>query len=477
MTPGQWSLRIAPAMMDELSHHLFPGDRDEHGAVIGATVHHTARGTRLLARKVFFAQDGIDYVAGRRGYRMLTAAFVSDCILECERDGLAYLAVHCHGGRDSVAFSDTDLASHTRGYPALRDFLDGSPVGGLVFAANAVAGDLWLPDGRRVNLDRLEVPGIPHRVMRAEPEARPHGADARYDRQSRLFGDRGQEILAGQKVGVIGAGGAGSLVIEYLARLGVGELVVIDPERIDTSNLSRVVGSRSRDVTPWLTSPGMPQFLQRLGRRFSSKKVSVAARVAREAQPGIRVSTCFANVVEPFAAAMLADCDFVFLTADSMQARLVFNAIVHQYLIAGVEVGAKVEVDKATGRILDVFSVIRPVLPNDGCLGCNELISPSGLQEEATDPRQRERQRYVDDATVKQPSVITLNAVSASHATNHYLFSRLGLFDTKPLRWTMFHSRDEETESIAPRHDAACYECERRLGMGPLLRLPTKGRR
>ncbi|HZL66989.1 MAG TPA: ThiF family adenylyltransferase [Candidatus Limnocylindrales bacterium] len=41
--------------------------------------------------------------------------------------------------------------------------------------------------------------------------------------------DRGQAVLRGQKVGIIDAGRAGSLVIEYLARLGVGTLVVIDP--------------------------------------------------------------------------------------------------------------------------------------------------------------------------------------------------------------------------------------------------------
>jgi tRNA A37 threonylcarbamoyladenosine dehydratase len=59
-----------------------------------------------------------------------------------------------------------------------------------------------------------------------------------------VFGDRGQALLAAQKVGVIGAGGAGSLVVEYLARLGVGHLVVVDPERIETTNLPRVVGGR-----------------------------------------------------------------------------------------------------------------------------------------------------------------------------------------------------------------------------------------
>lgn len=45
-----WSLRIPPDLMDRLTSHLFPGDGDEHGAVIAAGMVKTSRGVRLLAR-------------------------------------------------------------------------------------------------------------------------------------------------------------------------------------------------------------------------------------------------------------------------------------------------------------------------------------------------------------------------------------------------------------------------------------------
>ena len=157
-------------------------------------------------------EDGVDYVPGKRGYRMLTASFVTENILRCASDRLVYLAIHCHGGSDSVGFSSDDFASHERGYPALLDLADGLPVGALVFASNAVAGDIWLPGGRRVVLDHGLVAGRPQRVLHAQPPRR-SAADAAYDRQARLFGDRGQEILRRQKVGIIGAGGAGSLIM------------------------------------------------------------------------------------------------------------------------------------------------------------------------------------------------------------------------------------------------------------------------
>ena len=63
-----------------------------------------------------------------------------------------------------------------------------------------------------------------------------------------MFGAAGQHILQASKVAVVGLGGVGSLVAEQLARLGVGNIVLIDPDEIESSNLSRVVGATRVDV-------------------------------------------------------------------------------------------------------------------------------------------------------------------------------------------------------------------------------------
>src|SRR5207244_1765827 len=114
-----WSLVLPQPLASALVAHLFPGDGDEHGAVIAAGVARSPRGNCLLARELFLAKDGTDYVPGERGYRMLRAEFVTRHALLCRDEGLAYLAIHNHGGTDSVDFSPDDLASHERGYPAL----------------------------------------------------------------------------------------------------------------------------------------------------------------------------------------------------------------------------------------------------------------------------------------------------------------------------------------------------------------------
>jgi len=475
--PLTYHLDLPEKIWSTLSRHLFAGDNDEHGAVIAASVARVGGRVRLLARHVRLAVDGVDYVNGERGYRMLTANFVRDQAIFCREERLAYLAVHNHGGRARVQFSRDDLRSHERGYPALKDITRGQIVGGVVFAENAVAGDLWL-ESERTSLTSARIIGQNHQELFPEPPRRPPAVSPNYDRQARLFGDRGQAMLAQQRVGIIGLGGVGSLVCEYLVRVGVGSIIAVDPDRLDLTNLSRVVGSTQRDALVPSAGARKSSWLKtRLG-RIARLKVDVAAREARKVNSRIEFVRYARNVAEDSVARALLGCDFLFLAADSMQARLVFNAIVHQYLIPGVQLGAKVPVDPTTGAICRVYSVVRPVLPGQGCLWCNGLITPDGLQKEALSPDERRAQRYVEEEDLPAPSVITLNALSASHATNYYLFRLMGLRNATTSDYMYIEPRSDVARLDAPRSDPDCSECTSaqggRLAAGDSMRLPTQ---
>ncbi len=455
------TLTIPEGMYEQLHRHLFPGDDDEHGAVIAAGMTTSSRGIRLLARELFLARDGKDYVAGQRGYRMLTAEFIRDRILYCRDHQLVYLAVHNHAGVDSVGFSGIDFRSHERGYPALLDIAAGNLVGALVFATEAVAGDIWFPQGHRMVLESASLIG--RRITRLTPAPAPiSSSGGTYDRQARLFGDRGQRILQGLKVGVIGAGGVGSLVVEYLARLGVGHIVIIDPDNIEETNLPRVVGATREDV-----AASMP-------------KVHIAERVAMAANPDGLIEAIHGDVLEEPVARHLTDCDYLFLAADPMPVRLVFNALVHQFLISGVQMGSKVPVDP-TGAVQDVYSVSRPVTPDLGCLVCNGFIPPGRLQDDALHPEERRAQRYVTDPDVIAPSVITLNALAAAQATNDFLFAVTGLVDADaPGDYIRFQPMRRTVAFEEPRTSPECLECglrpSSRRARGDDRRLPTRYR-
>lgn len=475
-----WHLVIPEGLYGRLQNHLFPGDGDEHGAVIAAGMSRTTDGRiRLLARTLYLAKDGIDYVPGKRGYRMLRAQFIRDRILECRNEQLVYLAVHNHGGTTSVGFSSDDYRSHERGYPALLDVARGMPVGALVFAREAVAGDIWLPDSKRVEIADASIIGKRLRKIASLPLRHIGKADADYDRQVRLFGDAGQAILAGAKVAIIGLGGVGSLLAQYLAHLGVGHFILIDPERIESTNLPRVVGATRWDARTFLTCAPWPHWLRRMAADTATSKVRISSRVIHATNQKAIVEAIKASVLEPAVAAKLLDCDYIFLAADTMRARLLVNALIHQYLIPGVQVGSKVVHAKDSGVITGVHTIVRPITPDAGCLWCNGLINRTKLQEEAQTEREREAQRYVDDKAVAAPSVITLNAVGASQAVNDFLFYMTGLTSADAsAAYMRFDPRQREVALDSPRRSWDCTECGNgasgRLARGDLgKRLPT----
>lgn len=63
-----------------------------------------------------------------------------------------------------------------------------------------------------------------------------------------MFGTRGQEKLFSGKVLVIGAGGLGSPATFYLAAAGVGQIGIVDGDKVDLSNLQRQILHATKDL-------------------------------------------------------------------------------------------------------------------------------------------------------------------------------------------------------------------------------------
>ena len=452
MSGGSCDILVTARIHQRIMEHLFPGDRDEHGAILRAGIVHNGSSLRLLVQHVQPAEFGTDYVAGRYGYRALNPTFIRREILRCRDSDLAYLAVHNHGSDRHVEFSRVDIESHERGYPALLDIGRGVPVGALVYGQHSVAADIWLPNGSRRTLGSYRVIG--HEITRfyAQPQ-REGEPDTEHDRQVRMFGAAGQHILRASKVAVIGLGGVGSLVTEYLARLGVGNLVLIDPDEIEISNLSRVVGATGIDV------------------EAGQLKTQIAVRHVREMAVDTILEPIAGDVARDSVAQALRDCDFIFLAADSMRARLVVNALVHQYLIPAVQMGAKIR-RRDDGKLEDAMCAVRHIRPGAGCLWCNGFIDPTQLAIEAKSDSERKEQAY--GVLEPNPSVITLNAVAAAHATNDFLFDFLGLrTGGVEAAYQHFHFGRGKVQRVLPRRDEECSECVHRLAMGDAIELPV----
>jgi len=129
-------------------------------------------------------------------------------------------------------------------------------------------------------------------------------AEDRFSR-FRLIGWWDQEKLRSARVLVIGAGALGNEILKNLALLGFSNIVIIDLDRIDESNLSRSVLYRASDV----------------GRA----KADAAAEGVRNIFPDAHVHPLNADVVHGVGLGLFGWADLVIAGLDNREARLWIN--------------------------------------------------------------------------------------------------------------------------------------------------------
>jgi len=73
----------------------------------------------------------------------------------------------------------------------------------------------------------------------------------RYQRNQRTISVDAQEKLFNSTAAIIGCGGLGGYIAEELARLGVGQLVVLDGDRFEVTNLNRQILATESNLGQW----------------------------------------------------------------------------------------------------------------------------------------------------------------------------------------------------------------------------------
>lgn len=435
-------LRIGSADYELVRTHLLREDRDEHGALLLAG-HHRGRGGSLFTVREVHPLDEGDFPPGEHGYRQFAAPALARLGNRAAQEGLVLVTVHSHPGAiERNALSGDDLAAHERVFGHLLDITAADAIAGVALGERSVAGEVWTRDGARAPLDVMRIVGANVTLLHPSPADKrtQNEDDDRFDRQVRLFGVAGQQRLRQSHVAVIGAGGGGSILIEQLAHLGVGRISAIDYDVVKRHNLSRIMGARPRDAA------------------VHTKKVAVAERMVAAIDPSIELAAIDGDIADLATAELLLDADYLMLATDTATARLVANAVAQTFLIPLIQIGAKVETRQG-GKIEQIYTAVRPVLPRRGCLACAGLIDPIALQREAATPEERAAQNYLGEADVIDPSVTTLNAAAASGALNVLLMSVIGLADEELAAHRITLTRTGAVLSLQDNRKNACRWC------------------
>ena len=173
----------------------------------------------------------------------------------------------------------------------------------------------------------------------------------RYSRQLVLknVGPIGQKKIIKAKVLVIGAGGLGCPVIDYLSRAGVGNIGIIDHDKIDISNIHRQSLYDSKDI--------------------GKSKVTVLKKKIKLINPLTKIKIFKERIEKKNIKKIFKNYDFIVDGSDNFKTKLLLNKYSLKYK-KNLIVGA---ISKMDGHIF-TFDFKNK---NDPCLKCFYQTNPS----------------------------------------------------------------------------------------------------
>jgi molybdopterin/thiamine biosynthesis adenylyltransferase len=177
---------------------------------------------------------------------------------------------------------------------------------------------------------------------------------SRYQRNLGTVGWEGQIHLLCSTVAVVGAGGLGGWVIEGLARMGVGRLIIIDGDTFQENNLNRQLGCTEANL-------GRP-------------KAECLAERVRQVNGAVQTISSACWLTEDNAPTLVNGAQVLVDALDTLPARLLLE-----------EVAARLGVPMVHGAIGGYTGQVMTIFPGD--LGLRALYGQRGMPERGVETR------------------------------------------------------------------------------------------
>ena len=248
----------------------------------------------------------------------------------------------------------------------------------------------------------------------------------RYSRQIMVpdIGGKGQIHLREARVLVIGAGGLGSPAAFYLAAAGVGNLGIIDPDKVELSNLQRQILHATADI----------------GRQ----KVESARVRLNNLNPDVEITTYAARFEKQNADQIAADYNFIVDGSDNFDTKFLVNDVAIRLGIAFSHAG----VVRLQGQTMTV-------LPRkSACYRC--LFQAPPPPEEILNCQQ---------SGILGAVAATIGTIQATEAVKYLLGYEEGLLTDRLLT---YDAKMMKFHSIEVTRNLQCAACGEKKGAGPI---------
>jgi molybdopterin/thiamine biosynthesis adenylyltransferase len=448
-----YSATFLPKHLDQLRAHLLRADGCEHAAYIlfnEASISfepwdRQAHRKYISAEIIPVADEHV--VKSTPNIISWTTTSLMAALKRAEANRQRVAIIHNHpAGFPAFSTQDDENEPHLSQMTVNRNG-PGTPLLSFILTADGVlTGRVWLSPKYQEPLRIIRVIG--DRFEFHYPDRGLGQTRAAFHRQALAFGKTLTQDLAQLRVGVVGCGGTGSAVALLLPRLGIGNVLLIDNDIIDITNLNRLHGARQADADAM------------------RPKVEVVARAIAEFGLGTRVVAKEAWVGDPECRDALRSCDVIFACTDDNDGRMFLNRLALFYLIPVVDLGLAIQVGEGGPPELQALDGrVTVLLPGATCLSCRGITDPAIAAEEAlrrehpAEYEKRKAEAYVFGEGNPSPVVVTFTTELACMAANEML-NRMNGFRGGAIKNLVrkFHLMEDFKPGAKPR--PGCTLCD-----------------
>ena len=288
-------------------------------------------------------------------------AYMKRAISEAVRNQAGLAFMHSHPGKGWQGMSQTDVIAERDilAYPAGAT---GLPLLGMTIGADGYwSARFWKKykkDMSQQPCRKVRVVGPDNYMVHFDDERFPPPLRREVLRRTfDTWGIRAQGNISRLRVGVVGLGSVGCVVAEALARIGVSEITLIDPDLVEEHNLDRLLHASEGDI--------------------GKRKVEVAEREIRKHSTSLNVQirSLALSIQEKAAYEEAIDCDVLFSCVDRPVGRDVLNLIAYAHLIPVIDGGIAIQTQN--DYLHSAHWQAHIIGPGRQCMRCNGQYNTS----------------------------------------------------------------------------------------------------
>ncbi|ULO07055.1 ThiF family adenylyltransferase [Paenibacillus sp. 19GGS1-52] len=405
----RYTLTFSEREYTQLCRHLFTDDSVEQAAIVFCKKSITVAETRLLVKEIRPIQSNEVLEQSPLNIRVPVLVY-SHAFQKAAKEEYCFFWVHSHPG-GYLEYSEEDDREEPELFRPANIRVPGQVHGSLLLnSPDGITGRVWLQNEVRdvysLPLDMIRIIGPQYKFF--FPTGRSDLDLSAFDRNVRAFGKDMQHLLKSLHVGVVGASGTGSPMIEQLSRLGIGTISIYDDDTLSETNLTRIHGAARNQIG---------QF-----------KVDIMGNMIEGIGLRTNVLHYNARITDIEIAKTLRDCDIIFGCTDDQLGRSILSDISLRYYIPLFDMG--VRIDSQNEVLNDILGRLTIVQPGSACLFCLGIVNPHQMMMESKTKEERDnlvREGYAAELAEADPAVIAYTTAIASLATAELINKLTGL--------------------------------------------------